>query len=356
MNQVSQTQQIPKGIQRLASEYRLGLLQDLYEAKNKIYLYHFIGLVGVAFGGLIIISFFMMYEDIFIWWPRWQAAFVPLLGMAWLGLGVWIMFTSLNSPRSRVFVYPKGLIYAQRKVEIIPWNRIEELWKDIHVNKKAVVRGSYKLRRVDGRTFVFDSDLPRVKMLGDLMEYEITRRLLPESIALYDTGVPRIFGEIMLSGQGITLKQEQKVLPWNEFENLSIDETMVTISKKGVQAAWATVKVALVCNIGVLKGLIDDIKREIARSQLSQILAYRAGVPVNFGQLSISQQGVGIQHGKYLLPWSEIASIGVGENEVIIRRKGESWDWYTLPVAMLPDIPELKDLVHYIMQRQEVRL
>jgi hypothetical protein len=80
-----------------------------------------------------------------------------------------------------------------------------------------------------------------------------------------------------------------------------------------------------------------------------QLVAYKAGLPVSFGKLCISQQGVDIGDGKGILPWSEIASIGVGESEVIIRQGGESYKWHVLPIWMVSDAPVLKELLEHVM-------
>jgi hypothetical protein len=52
------------------------------------------------------------------------------------------------------------------------------------------------------------------------------------------------------------------------------------------------------------------------------------------------------------LPWNEIASVGVGEHEVIIRRKSRQPEWYTIPLWQVSDAAELKALIDYIMREK----
>jgi hypothetical protein len=54
------------------------------------------------------------------------------------------------------------------------------------------------------------------------------------------------------------------------------------------------------------------------------------------------------------LPWSDIASIGIGENEVIIRRQGYLQEWYAVPLWTIDNAAELKDLLDHIMLHQYV--
>jgi hypothetical protein len=61
---------------------------------------------------------------------------------------------------------------------------------------------------------------------------------------------------------------------------------------------------------------------------------------------------VSLNNGDELLPWNEIASLGVGESEIIIHRTGLAEKWYTMPTRMVTDALILKELVEYILRRQ----
>jgi hypothetical protein len=277
---------------------------------------------------------------------------IPLVGVTWLILAAWIFLTPYIYPRLHIFVYRDGLIYARGKAEVLRWNQMERVWKDLDVGRKGPYTRSYTVRRSDNMLFVFTSELKNVEALGRLIEIEITRRLLPRALASYQAGGPVVFDEIVISPRGIGIKPGRKLLLWDEFERLSIDEKKVALYEKGMDAAWAVLKVASIPNVEVLKELIIHIQRELLLGQLPQIVDYNAGKIVTFGALQVSMQGIAIDNGKLLLPWNEIASIGVGECEVMFRRKDELSEWYALPLWKVTDIVDLKELISYILRRK----
>ena len=69
-----------------------------------------------------------------------------------------------------------------------------------------------------------------------------------------------------------------------------------------------------------------------------------------FGALSMSQQGIELHAQRKFLPWSEIASLSVGEHDVLIRKHSQDWEWYTIPTWTIPDIEEFKALVEQVVQ------
>lgn len=347
MHQISPAQNIPQEIRQCAATQRLGAPQIVSTPSQETHPSLLPGLFGVVIGCLIIGLFVVWYNDIFSWWPLWQEAFILLIGASWLCVGGWIMLTSVTYPRLHIFACPGGLIYAKSKPEIIRWGQIEGLWKDQHTKKGSNRLCSYTLRRTDGAIFVLPSNLSRIELLGNRLEAEVTRRMLPRAIATYRAGTPLYFGDIIVQSQGIGIKR--KTLPWNELKNIRIDESAVSIYRQGDVADWTSINLSDVPNVAVLSEIVDYIKRDIALRQLPQMQAFDAGIPLSFGKLSISQQGIILDENKETIPWSEIANIGIGESEVMIRRKGKIWEWYALPISMVPHAPLLKELIDYLM-------
>jgi hypothetical protein len=63
--------------------------------------------------------------------------------------------------------------------------------------------------------------------------------------------------------------------------------------------------------------------------------SYDAGQVLNFGPISVSQQGV--SNGKKTLPWHEIKEFGVERGYVSVRKEGKWLKWSTIPVAKIPN-------------------
>jgi hypothetical protein len=352
MRQVSsQPQQEPPHVLRAAAAYQLGPLQRVYEPGSEAYLYRVVSLFSMIVGCLIILFFFLAYNSLFSSWQLWQAVLVPLIGVIWLLLAAWIFLTPYIHPRLRIFVYQNGLIYAKGKAEVLRWDQMERIWKDLEVERKGSfsVR-AYTVRRSDDTLFVFTGELKDVETLGRLIEKEITRRLLPRALAAYHAGGLVVFDEVVVSGYGIGVRPGRKLLLWDEFERISVDETKLALYKKGMNAAWTVLKVASIPNVCVLKELIPHVEREIRLKHIPCVLAYDAGRILTFGALYLSKRGITIEHGRWLLPWSEIACVGVSEHEVMIRRNSRQSEWYTIPLWQVSDAAELKALIDYIMR------
>lgn len=358
---LNSAKQIPQNIQVCARAHMLGSPRIVYEPKSASSLHLIFGPLAVIIGGAVIGAYVLLYNSIFSWWPNWQAWMVVGVGVAWLCVGGWIIFAPVIFPHLRVYLCPKGLIYARRTREVIRWDRIEVLSKKIMVHRKTQILCSYTIRRDDGATFELRYDLPYVERLGSFMEREVARHLLPRTIAIYEAGKVQEFADILVSRAGIGLKSTQRVLQWSELEKLVIDDSSINFYRKGDTWAWTTLSVSGVPNIGVLRGLVRHVKstmrkqilQEITPIKSSQIQAYDAGFAISFGKLDVSKVGVSLNNNEDVLPWDEIASFGVGENEVIIKRSGLLEEWYTLPAWTISDVTGLRQLVDYALWQQE---
>ncbi|HEX4206032.1 MAG TPA: DUF6585 family protein [Ktedonobacteraceae bacterium] len=98
----------------------------------------------------------------------------------------------------------------------------------------------------------------------------------------------------------------------------------------------------------------QSTQQDLTREQMPQLSAYDNGQVVPFGALSLGKQGIFLyqQHVQMVLAWNEVASIGVGEHEVIIRRKCTQHEWYVLPIWAVAHTEELKALVNHIVLHQ----
>ena len=90
------------------------------------------------------------------------------------------------------------------------------------------------------------------------------------------------------------------------------------------------------------------IERETSRRLLPKaIAAYNAGMPVTFGKLTVSQQGV--SNGKELLPWYQIKGIQVNRGIVTVSKEGKWLNWASIAVSRTPNIFVFMGLVNYVV-------
>jgi hypothetical protein len=345
-------------IQRAALRHRLGKPQVMYASRNNHSLSRLFGFLALFIGCLIpgLFLYFAMYTDYVAWWPLWQVLLVLLISAAWLAIGVWITFASVCLRKFSVVVCPEGLMYIRGKIRIMRWEQMAEFWKSIKVDKQGKLSRSYTIRLLDGITWILTSDLVNVEELGALIEDEVILHLFPCISAQYLAGNPVSFGAITLTQWGIIVqkRKERRMLPWGLVQHVHLDETSLSLYTIREFWAWETLPIAQVPNAGVLKLLVERVMLDHAPDTLSAVITrYHAGLSVVFGKLSINLQGIYLTSEKLFIPWSDVASIGVGESEVIIRRKGDAGDWYAIPLSLASRVWLLKDFVHYLLQESQ---
>ncbi|HZR40167.1 MAG TPA: DUF6585 family protein [Ktedonobacteraceae bacterium] len=286
--------QVPLEIEQYALAHQLGMPRIVYNSREESFLSLFLGPFTLLTGSSSIALYYALYDTIFSWWPAWQGTLIPLVGVMWLGVGVWIICSPFFQAKLRVFLCPSGLIYAKQtfkqRMEAILWNEIEQIWKDISIDKqdRRIVH-AYSLIRNDGSSFVFTPDLLQLERLGAFLEREVTRRLLPGAIIAYDAGKTVDFETLTVSSAGITLRRERKqdrLLPWSSITHIAIGEATVNIyhqdNTRG-KTKLKTLPTSRLANVCILKGLVEYIRREQERNQLPQVIAYKAGFEVFFG-------------------------------------------------------------------------
>ena len=351
---------------------QLGGLQSVYDAPLPPLWLRLIGPLCILFGLLILGVFWHEYELLFSWWTLTQVNLLLVVSVIWVLVGLVLMVLLNFSARLRILVCIHGLIFLRRKAIVVAWSDILQFWKDISIKDKATVSRIYTLCTSDNRKLLLNNDIPDMAQLGHVIERKVTRLHLSELLDAYYAGQLIFFDDIALHQDGVSIKREpikqgkqknqgrkkqqngqiqQETLMWHDIEHISVDDTTLSIYKKGQYWDWFTLPVARIPNANLLKNMVDTIEYEQHEGPLQRNIAlYHAHIPVTFGAIRISTQGVDIERGKIVLAWSELAGIGVGEQEVIIKRKGRFEEWYALPLWRVENASHLKDLVEYILE------
>lgn len=349
--------QIPQKIQACAHAYQLGIPRIVYDPQSSSRLSLFLSPLAFVVSALIVAAYVTFYDQIFSWWPTWQSWMVLGIGLAWFLIGLWMLVPALLTPPLRVFLCPKGLIYQRYRCDVIRWEDIVQLDKTLKVDQGSTLLASYRLLRSDGTAFVLDNDLPHLDRLGGFMEREVSRHLLPVALAKYEAEASLVFGPLEVSPLGLSIRQGQYVLPWPEYERLSLDETSLSLYRQGDNQPWATLSLSGLPNVWVLKGVIEHATKRVrvplvepapVFEQSPHLALYAAGETLSFGSLSLNRTGVFLNDGARFLPWDEIASFGIGEREIIIK----CGELYTLPLWTISDPSLLAQLTDYALFQQ----
>lgn len=103
-------------------------------------------------------------------------------------------------------------------------------------------------------------------------------------------------------------------------------------------------------NIHNIESLGQTIQQEVAQAHLPMaIAAYDNGNVIPFGPLSVSLQGIVNAKG-VILPWSQVNGVTVNQNVVTIMQSGRVQKWVSAPLAKVPNIGVLTELVNYARQ------
>lgn len=351
MRQLTSQRQVPLDILGAATAYRLGVPEKVFDPRQEQFAFRLIGFVSLFLGCLIILIFLVAFEQLFSWWVLWQALLIPLVGLAWLIFGGWVLLAPHLYPQPHVYVCPEGLIVSADRIEVVRWDQMERLWRES--DGRANGRRRYIVRRSDEALIPFGNDLKDVERLGALIEQEITRRLLPRALAAYRAGASVSFDEIVVSKRGLELCGSKQDISWQHFGSLEIGAQFILIRLPQARGLVARIKTASVPNARILSQLVDYAYREHVLSCKPHIVAYASGVPLSFGKLRIGQQGVRIEQGEpVILAWEEIGAIGIGPREVMIARGRDrhTREWYVLPLWEIANLNQLRDVVEYVLQ------
>lgn len=353
---------VPAAIRRRAQQQQLGRLQGVYTYRWRLPLGYYLGPLLILVGAFVGLIATHQVGSVLPWVLNWVIAIngvgllglsdglVLLVGMAWVLVGGWMVIATRLGRMMGIFVYEEGLIAWRGRATVVSWQQVVSLWKEVQVDGGTTHVST--LQCADETLVRFDGELMESEDLGTLLDETVTCRLLPAVIAAFDAGASVTFAELVLSTRGVGLKQTHQFISWWDVARVTIDDRALTLYHTGSHGIWATVQVAALPNLGVLKALLAYGMRDLSQLRVAGVLAtYEAGLALDFGALRVTLQGVEVVPSGVQLRWGEMASIAVGEREVMMRRLGSSADWYVIPLTSVYDAPLLKAVLDSIVER-----
>jgi hypothetical protein len=165
----------------------------------------------------------------------------------------------------RVNVYADGLVYTSWwKSLTFHWDDVSQVYTSpvYYGNMTRGYRSSrvanwiYTVHRNDGEKAKVGG-LEEMRELGQIIQTEVTNRLLPPAIEAYRAGDEVEFGpRLGLGQQGVRVSD--KLLPWSDVAEVRLDQdNRVTILKQGKRLPWKFVGSDQVANPWVLKALLN---------------------------------------------------------------------------------------------------
>lgn len=191
--------------------------------------------------------------------------FLAAVGLVALSYGLYLTRTVSRNKRTQIYVGTDGLMRVKGdQVETIRWDQISGVQQRFVQSRSNYFLRAYLLLRRDGSVLAIERSYQDFKELGKAIEDEVTRHLLPEALAVYQTGGAVSFGAMQVSSQGISVQKqnELKTLLWSEFNGYKVYDGRVNIKKRAGRLAWETLLISQVPNLCVLLALTQHITNE----------------------------------------------------------------------------------------------
>ncbi|HLU11172.1 MAG TPA: DUF6585 family protein [Oceanobacillus sp.] len=193
--------------------------------------------------------------------PNREGALVVAVICAIIGVPLFIAW--LTQRGKTIEVYEHGLVRIKGKnVKVTRWDDITAVWQQITRNYyNGIYTGTtyvYTILTKSGEKFKITNVYKDVESLGNTIQSEVTKRLLPPMVQAYQSGQTVNFGVLSLSPQGLSYKN--KHLAWNEIKDLKIQQGYISVKKEGGRwFNWASVSAASVPNLFVFLSMVDGI-------------------------------------------------------------------------------------------------
>jgi len=280
---IGQKRSLPSQVYQLATQRRVGT--PLAQYKSRFLTTFLLGIVAGVLGGyIVLVSLLGRFS--------FGTIILLLLGLSLVAYGVSRVVVAFQNLGARVYLCTNGLMrVTDGTAEAIRWDQTWEFWKvfsepawygllsflslltsftgqDSSANSPGTSRPfstlqEYKLCQANGTELVLAKRFRKFKKLGKAIEQEVTRHLLPGALAAYNAGQPVSFGEISVSGQGITIRSRQETIAWNELNMVQGSGSHIYINwkKQGhLLASTRTIPISEVPNVCVLTELVKTIR------------------------------------------------------------------------------------------------
>ncbi|GAC1300972.1 MAG: hypothetical protein NVSMB27_41320 [Ktedonobacteraceae bacterium] len=263
--QTSPAQNISADVYQTAATHQLGQLTAVYKPR--------IIPPGIVLSVLLILL--GLWLSLFVNLFNGGGIGALIIGILFLGFGLWMPVRQVLNRAMRVYVFTGGLVYVKSSsTDAIQWNQVEAVWQSLRrygirvllvISIPIVVTRAYRVKLADGRTLIFNGVLDNVETLGNAIVSGTARYLLPKAIASYKAGYPVQFGPFTVSKQGIS--RGDKCVPWNLYGRIMVRNGFVGIRHQdGRRLGWRDAPVYSVPNFYVFIALVDYVVRNERQS------------------------------------------------------------------------------------------
>lgn len=189
---------------------------------------------------------------------------VALLGAGLFALALYFFLYGTIYKRWGVYVFEQGFLYKKGNEAPQPfrWDQIEAVWYQVTRRYSyGVYVGTthrYRVRRRDGYQVILNNRFARVGQLGESINKQVTRTLLPQVTAAYNAGQTITFGPLSVNNQGLT-DILGNLLPWSQITGIDIQSGYISVRQAGKWLKWSNQAVVNIPNVFVFITLVKSL-------------------------------------------------------------------------------------------------
>jgi hypothetical protein len=182
---------------------------------------------------------------------------LAVIGMLWHVLQNW---------NARLLVFQDGFIHVQNKqANVVRWEHVAAVWQNVTkvylygvIHADTLYQYTIQLDKAHGqRKFVFGKSFSDIEVLGENIQNQASRFLVPLMAKALKADRVILFGKIGINKTGII--KGSNVLPWHEVREVYVNQGKVYIKKKGRRSPWLSTPVAKMPNLYAFLYLVNRI-------------------------------------------------------------------------------------------------
>jgi hypothetical protein len=256
----AQKQAIPDHVSQLAAAHQVGAVVSEYTSNAGARMLSGLLLSVLGGGGTLLLGYVFATRNAGV-------IVLLLLALLLLGYGISSCRRAWRNRGVRVYLCAEGVMRLERsRVEAMRWDQVMALYKVFGGGTYNIFYlKRYVLLRIGGAALPIDKAFHNFDELGRKVEEEVTRRLLPGALAAYEGGATLPFGLISVNAQGLSVRQGQKTLRWDELQELYPYAGTLIGRKKGSMMAWCRLPISGIPNACVLLALLKRIAPDKVR-------------------------------------------------------------------------------------------
>ncbi len=190
-----------------------------------------------------------------------------IIGLVLFAGGIWTLIKLFLNSNRRVIVYEQGVVRMNKSLtEVVRWEDVDTFLQAV---TKHYINGIYTntthiytLCRSNGKAVKFGDTIRKVEALGDTLQREVTRVLLPKFIEAYNMGDTLTFGPLSMSQEGLSNGKE--MLSWSQVQDVQVRQGIVSVQKEDQWTNWSPVGIARIPNFYAFMALVDSVLKEQA--------------------------------------------------------------------------------------------